>query len=129
MAAFQKVSKTVKEIEKNAAEAEEEINKGFDRQDEIAQEIVQKKSRLKEFEIQDKDLLDKKKRLLEFSNRNEPLPELKAAKKIESGTRVFAENSSMNLYKSASRCRIREFARSSDGTGGIPFYEMQIGEY
>ncbi|MBU1341466.1 MAG: DUF342 domain-containing protein [Proteobacteria bacterium] len=129
MAAYQKVSKAVKEIQKNAAEAEEKINKGFDRQDEIALEISQKKGRIKEFIDLNKDLLDEKKRLLEFSNRTEALPEVKVAKKIESGTRIFAANSSLNLYNSSARCRIREFSRSSDGAGGILFYEMQIGNY
>ena len=129
MAAFQKVSKTIKEIQKNTKKAEEEINKGFDRQDGIILEISQKKGRIKEFEDQNKELLDEKKRLLEFSDRKEPLPEVKVAKKIESGTKIFAANSSLNLYNSSSRCRIKEFSRSPDGAGGIEFYEMQIKDY
>ena len=129
MAAFQKVSKTIKEIQKNAKEAEEEINKGFDRQDEIALEISQKKGRIKEFEDLNKDILDEKKRLLEFSNKNKPLPEVKVGKKIESGSKIFAANSSLNLYNSSSRCRIREFSRDPGDTGGILFYEMQINDY
>lgn len=129
MAAFQKVSKLVKEIQERAAEAEVNINKGFDRQDEILQETLQKKGRIKEFETLEKSLLDQKKRLLEFSNRNEPLPEVKVAKKIESGTKIFAANSSMTLRNSSSRCCIREFARRSDGNWGIVSHEMRIGEY
>ncbi len=129
MAAFQKVAKTVKEIKKNAEEAEEKINQGFERQDEIALEISQKKGRIKEFEDLNKDLQDKKKRLLEFSNRTKPLPEVKVGKKIESGTKIFALNSSLTLYNSSSRCRIREFSRNTDGAGGIEFFEMEIGNY
>jgi chromosome segregation ATPase len=129
MAAFQKVSKLVKEIQERAAEAEENINKGFDRQDEISQESLQKKGRVKEFKTLETSLLDQKKRLLEFSNRNEPLPEVKVAKKIESGTKIFAANSSMTLYNSNSRCCIREFARRSDDNSGIVFHEMRMGEY
>ena len=129
MAAFQKVSKTIKEIQKNAEEAEEKINQNFERQDEIAHEISQKKGRIKEFEELNKELLDKKKRLLEFSNKTKPLPEVKIAKKIESGNKIFAANSSLTLYNSSSRCRIREFSKNPDGAGGIEFYEMEIGNY
>jgi uncharacterized protein (DUF342 family)/CheY-like chemotaxis protein len=129
MAAFQKVSNTVKEIQKNAAGAEEKINKGFDRQDEISQEISQKKGRIEEFEEMNKSFSDEKKRLLEFSNRNEPLAEIKVAKKIESGTKIFAVNSSMILHNSKSRCRIREFSSHSGDSGGIAIHEMRIEEF
>jgi len=67
--------------------------------------------------------------LLEFSNRTKPLPEVKVAKRIESGSKIFALNSSLILYNSSSRCRIREFSRNMDGAGGIEFYEMEIGNY
>ncbi len=129
MAAYQKVKNTVKEIKKNADIAEEKINSGFDRQDEIAQEILQKSGRINEFEELNKELLDKKKRLLEFSDRDKPLPEIKVGKKIEAGTKVFSSNASLTLYNSSSRCRIREYSRSPDGIGGMEFYEMKIGEY
>ena len=129
MAAFQKVSKTIKEIKKNAEKAEEKINQGFERQDEIAIEISQKKGRIKEFDELNKDLMDKKKRLLEFSNKTKSLPEVKVAKKIESGSKIFALNSSLTLYNPSSRCRIREFSRNPEGAGGIEFFEMEIGNY
>jgi len=129
MAAYQKVKNTVKEIKKNADIAEEKINSGFDRQDEIAQEISQKSGRINEFEELNKELLDNKKRLLEFSDRDKPLPEIKVGKKIESGTKIFSSNASLTLFNSSSRCRIREYSRSPDGIGGMEFYEMKIGEY
>lgn len=129
MAAYQKVSRTVEEIRKNADKAEEKINEGFDRQDEIALEISQKKNRVQEFIDQNKQLMDKKKRLLEFSNKKEPLPEVKVAKKVESGTKIFSANASLVLHNSSSRCRIREYSRSPDGVGGVQFYEIKIGEY
>lgn len=126
MAAYQKVLTTIKKIRMDAKEAEEKINSGFNRQDEIALEISQKKSRIKEFEGANKTLLDEKKRLLEFSNRKNPLPEVTVAKKIEAGTQIFAANSSRTLYESSSRCKIKEFARSSEGSGGILFHELQV---
>lgn len=129
MSAYQKVSKTVAEIRKNAEKAEKKINDGFDRQDEISIDISQKKNRMKEFVDMNKDLLDEKKRLLEFSDRQEPLPEVKVAKKVESGTKIFSANASLTLHNASSRCRIREYSRSPDGVGGIEFYELKVGEY
>ena len=126
MAAYQKVVNTVKEIRLNAKKAEGEINKGFDRQDEIAIEISQKSTRIKELEAHSKELSDEKKGLLEFSGRTDPLPEVKVGKKIESGTKIFSANSSLTLYNASSRCSIKEFAKSPSGSGGILFYEMRI---
>ncbi len=129
MAALQKVRNTVKQIKKDAKIAEQEINKGFDRQDEIEREISQKKGRINEFEEMNKDLLLRKKSLLEFSGKKAPLPEVKVNSKVESGTKIFAGNSSLTVRSSASHCRIREYARSEHESGGIQFYEMKIGEY
>lgn len=129
MSAYQKVSKTVDEIKKNAAIAEKKINEGFDRQDAIELEISQKKIRIKEFEDHNKLLQDEKNRILEFSNKKEPKPEVLVAKKVESGTRIFSENASLTLYNASSRCRIREYSRSIAGSGGILSYEMKIGEF
>jgi uncharacterized protein (DUF342 family) len=129
MAAYQKVSKTIKVIQKNASEAEERINRGFDLQDGIALETAQKEGRIREFKEMNKVLLDEKKRLLEFSKRKEPLPEVKVGKQIESGTRIFGTNASLTLYSSSSRCRIREFSSRPDGAGGMEFHEMRIDSY
>jgi uncharacterized protein len=126
IAALQKITKTVEKIQKNAEQAEEEINIGFDRQDAISLEVSQKKGRIKELEDQNKNLLDKKKRLIEFSDRNEALPEVKVGIKIESGTKIFGSNSSLTLINTSHRCRIKEISEQSDGTGGLEFYEMKI---
>ncbi|MFH2092718.1 MAG: flagellar assembly protein A [Pseudomonadota bacterium] len=129
MSAYQKVSKTVQEIKKNAAIAEEKINQGFDRQDEIELEISQKMVRIKEFEEQNRLLQDEKKRILEFSDKKEPKPEVSVARKIESNTRIFSENASLIISSSSSRCRIREYSKSPQGSGGVLFYELKIGEF
>ncbi len=129
MAALQKVVATVKEIKKSSAEAEEKINEGFERQDEIAMEISQKKGRIKELEDLNRELSDRKKRLEEFSNRNQPIPEVKVAKNIEAGTKIFSSNASLIIHNSSSRCRIREFSQSQDGTGDMEYFEMKITDY
>lgn len=126
MAAYQKVANTVKEIRMNAKKAEEEINKGFDRQDEIANEIAQKTKRINELESHNSELSDEKKRLFEFMDRQAPHPEVKVGKKAESGTRLFAANSSLQIYNTVSKCSIREYMITSDGTGGIISHEMRI---
>jgi uncharacterized protein (DUF342 family) len=128
MSAYQKVKKTVEEIKKKAAVAEKKINEGFDRQDEIETEISQKRVRTNEFEQENKEFQDEKKRILEFSGKKEPLPEVTVTRKAESGTRIFSENASLTLHSKASRCRIREYAKSPGGPGSIQFYEIKIGE-
>jgi hypothetical protein len=128
MSAYQKVSATVKKIKKDAAEAEEKISQGFDRQDEISLEISQKSTRIKELEDQNKIYQDEKNRILEFSNKKKPLPEVTVARKIESGTMIFTENASLTIHHTSSRCRIREYGSSPESTGGIPYYEIKIGE-
>ncbi len=128
MSAYQKVSNTVKEIKKNAAKAEKNINEGFDRQDEIETEISQKRTRIKEFEEQNTIFQDEKTRILEFSGKKDPLPEVAVARKVESATRIFSENASLTLHTAKSRCRIREYSKSHSGSGGIQFYEIKIGE-
>ena len=127
MSAFQKISKTVQEIRKNAAIAEQKINEGFDRQDQIETEIAQKRLRTREFEDQKNEFEDEKKRILEFSGRKEPLPEITVARKAESGTRIFSENASLTLHSKTSRCRIREYTKNT--SGAIQFYEIKIGEF
>nr|NJM03880.1 DUF342 domain-containing protein [Desulfobacula sp.] len=126
MAAYQKVVNTVKEIRIKAKKAEEEINTGFDRQDAIALEISRKTTRIKELEALNQELSDEKKGLLEFSGRTPPLPEVKVGKKIESGTKIFAANSSLTLHTASSRCSLKEFPKSPAGSGGVLFYEMRI---
>lgn len=75
------------------------------------------------------ELSDEKKRLLVFSLRKTVLPELKVAKKIESGTWVIAAHSSLTLHQPYSRCSIREVTETTDGRGSISSHELQIGNY
>ncbi|MCG8639654.1 MAG: FapA family protein [Desulfobacterales bacterium] len=126
MSAYQKVSRTVKEIKRKAAEAEELINEGFDRQDEIETQISQKQSRIKELEEENQALGDEKKRLLEFSGKQAPLPEVRVAGNAASGTRIFSENASLTLHRTTPRCRIRESSNHPERGGRIQSYEIKI---
>ncbi len=126
MAAYQKIANTIKEIRINAKKAEEKINKGFDRQDQIVSEISRKSSRIKEFEAHSQILSDEKKLLIEFSGRTEALAEVKIGRKAESETRIFSPNTSLTLSNSALRCRIKEVEKNLNG---MLFYEMQISNF
>ncbi|MFA5903741.1 MAG: FapA family protein [Desulfobacula sp.] len=128
-AAQQELANSAKEIRERAREAEEEIGKGFARQDDISIRIGQDNGRVSEIEEQNRIIIDEKKRLLEFSGRKKPLPEVKVSRKIEPGTYISSANASIRIYDPTVRCRIREHARVSDDTGQTLFYEMKIDSY
>ena len=129
MAAFQKVTQAAKQLREEASQAEKEINDGFERQDALVLEISQKQARIKQFKDLNKELSDEKKRLLEFTARKKPLPQVKIAKKIKSGTRIFGPNSSIHFHKSDSRCKIMEIKKNPEETGSLAMYEMKITNY
>lgn len=129
MSAYQKIKKAVTQLKADAQKAEEDINKGFERQDAIAQEIAQKEKRITQFKALNTGLQDEKKRLLEYTDRKEPKAQVKVAKKIRSGTRVFGPNTSMTLYNPDARCRIVELTRTAEETGGMPLHEIKITNY
>ncbi len=125
-AAVKKISKSVDELKVKAVKAEQDINKGFERQDAIAEKISQKRERIRELEETIKTLDDEKDRLLEFSGRKEPVPQVTVARKIEAGTRILSPNASLVLRHSASRCRIQEIARTQEQKGEPLFHELVV---
>ena len=108
MAALQKIKKSFARLERDARHAEEEINRGFERQDAIAREITQKQKRIEELTQTNHRLEDEKKRLLEYTATKEPKAEVRVAKKILSGTRIIGPHTNMTLYRDDIRCRIVE---------------------
>lgn len=129
MAAYQKVKQVAKQLKIDAAQAEEKINREFERQDAIGLEISQKQTRIKQLEALNQALADEKKRLLEFTDRKKPLAQVKVGKKICSGTRVFGPNTSITLYNPEVRCRILETKKNAEETLGLDVYEMKISAY
>ncbi len=119
----------VRKIKNDMDTAGKEINKGFDRQDAIVREIAEKQALMKKCEAHNLELSDEKKRLLVFSLRKTALPELKVAKKIESGTRVIAVHSSLTLHQPYSRCSIREVTETTDGRVSAVSHDMKVGNY
>ncbi|MCG8634555.1 MAG: FapA family protein, partial [Desulfobacterales bacterium] len=129
MAALQKVRKAVSQIEEDARNAEESINKGFERQDGIAREITQKKERITQFEDLNTGLEDDKKRLLEYTETKQPKAQVRVAKKIRSGTKILGPNTTLTLYNNDVRCRIVEMAVKGEDIGGLLYHEMKITSY
>jgi len=126
VAALQKVVELEEQMQEQAKQAENEINKGFERQDALAQEIARKKDRMRQLEEKNRELVDEKKALLEFTAQKKPLPEVKALKKILSGTIIDGPNSFVTINNSVSKCRIMEIKQHSQGSASLGFYEMVI---
>lgn len=126
---FKRMSRQIQELSQKAKKAEEEIGRGFERQDEISFSISGKKLTLEEIGNQSKNLIENKRRLLEVSSQKSPLPEVEVSKHIESRTRIFTKNTQKTLSQSASRCRIKEVAKSFDGGKSTGFYEINVENY
>lgn len=129
MLAYQKVKQSVKQIQEKANQAEYGINKGFERQDKISNEISQINKTIISIEDSNQALVYEKKSLKEFSDRDVPLPEVRIAKRVMPGTQVIAANSSMIVKESVSKCRIMEVQKRGNQSGGLFSYEMKIVSY
>ncbi|MCK5313060.1 MAG: hypothetical protein KAJ62_13170, partial [Desulfobacteraceae bacterium] len=125
-AALQKVVELEEQMDVQAKEAEKEINMGFERQDAVAQEILQKKERIKQFEEINKEFIEEKKKLQEFTSKKEPLAEVKAASKVLSGTKISGPNAFVNMKNTTSKCRIMEISQHDEGMETLGYYEMVI---
>ncbi|MCA1792941.1 MAG: FapA family protein [Desulfobacteraceae bacterium] len=126
ISAVLKGSNAVKVLQKTAKKAEADINAGFARQDVITTEIAKKKKKTEEYKTLQQELFQEKEQLLAFFKKDPPLPSVKVAGTIESGTRIFAAHSSIILKRSYSRCHIREVTKTQEGPGGIQYHEIQI---
>ena len=125
-AALQKVYELEEQMNEQAKEAEDEINEGFERQDEVAQEMSQKQERIKQFEEINQELLEEKKKLQEFSAKKAPLAEVKAANKVMSGTKISGPGAFVTIREATSKCRIMEISQHDESTGTLGYSEMVI---
>uniref|UniRef100_UPI004055AC49 FapA family protein n=1 Tax=Candidatus Electrothrix sp. TaxID=2170559 RepID=UPI004055AC49 len=126
MSAVLNASKAIKELEKKAKRAEADINAGFARQDAIAGEITKYRKQIAEYAKITEELSREKDTLLAFSNKEEPLPKVTVARKIESRTQIFGAASAIILKRSYTKCHIQEILRNKEGAGGPPYHEIQI---
>ncbi|WP_022664233.1 FapA family protein [Desulfospira joergensenii] len=124
--ASKEVTDQIQELSQKAKKAEDKIDLGFERQDEISLIVSEKQVSVEEMESLNKNLMEDKKRLLERSSIKEPLPEVTVSRHMESRTRIFTGKTSKTLSQSLSRCRIREISRSFDRGKGPSFYEINI---
>jgi uncharacterized protein (DUF342 family)/CheY-like chemotaxis protein len=125
-AALQKVFELEEQMNEQAKQAEDNINQGFERQDAVAQEIVQKKERIGQLEEVNQELIDEKKKLTEFTSKKEPKPEVKVAKQLLSGTKIDGPNSFITIRDTTSKCRIIELKQTEVGMESLGFYEMVV---
>jgi uncharacterized protein len=118
-------SLAIKNLQTNAKKAEQELNKIFERQDDIEKKIGGIKDQIKLVEENNKTLILEKKALMNFAKKEKPLPVVTIAKTIAQDTMIKGPRSSLILKEDASRCKIQELAVDQDG---ISFYEMTISD-
>ena len=122
-AVLQKISDKIQKLRKKAKNAEEKINEGLERQDQIHNDILVKEGKIKELESSNKYLIEELKNLEIISNKSVPLPQLTISRHIQSQTKIKSLHMYKILEKSCSRCIIKEKCRSA---GGIVYYIMEI---
>ncbi|MCP3900735.1 MAG: DUF342 domain-containing protein, partial [Desulfobacteraceae bacterium] len=126
VAALQNVQELEEQMVKQAKEAEDAINDGFQRQDAVAQEIILKKDRIRQFEELNQGLVGEKRKLLEFTAKKEPVAEVRVAKKVLSGTKIKGPNSFVIIKDVNSKCRIMEVKQNDEKLSPLDYYEMTI---
>ena len=123
---YKKCEKLIKALSDKAREAEQSINDGFERQDEISWMIAEKQHSIDIIETKNKDLINERKALEVMSSQNDPVPEITISKYIEAQTKIYTPHASKFLSQPNYRCRIREKEISVD-EGNLPlFFEVTI---
>ncbi|MCP4671148.1 MAG: DUF342 domain-containing protein, partial [Desulfobacula sp.] len=100
-------SMEILKLEKQAKLAELELNKIFEAQDKIAQDIDHLKEQVNLLEEKNKTFMLEKKALQEFSKKERPKPIVTIAQSIAQDTIIKGPYSSMILKNDASRCKIQ----------------------
>lgn len=122
IAAAQKVNDKIKKKNKQAQHAEEDLNKIFDLQDQIAIESKTVKDQIEVFEEKNKKLVLEKRALKKYAEKEKPVPVLTVSKDIVVGTIIKGPHSSIILSGDNSRCRIQEIMSQENG---IRLYDMK----
>ena len=115
----------IKKLEKQAKQAEFELNKIFEGQDKIAEDIDRLKEQFSLAEEKNKSFMLEKKALTEFSKKERPKPVITIAQTIAQDTMIKGPNSTLILKENASCCKIQELTVDQDG---VKFYEMTISD-
>ncbi len=113
----------IKKLGNLAKQAELELNKIFEDQDKIAENIDHLKKQVSLTEKENKTFLLKKKALAEFSKKDKPKPVITIAQTIVQDTMIKGPHSTLIVKENASRCTIQELTVDQDG---IMIYEMAI---
>ena len=118
-------SMEIKKLQNQAKKAEEELNKIFEAQDKIADDIKRLKEQVSFAQEKTKTFVLEKKALNNFANKERPIPVVTIAQTIVQDTMIKGPNSSLILKEDASRCKIQELAVDYDGAIS---YEMTISD-
>ncbi len=113
----------MKNLNKKAANAEQELQKIFKAQDTIAKKIEKIEDQINTLEEQNKAMVIGAKALTEFSDKTEAKPLITIAKDIVQGSSIIGPNSSIVLKEDASRCKIQEIIPPDQD---VETYEMDI---
>jgi len=123
---LKKITDSVNRLRGNIKLAEHKLNIAFTRQDVLTEKILEKENKIKEYEADNKKLLQYKRDLKERSDRDESFAEVKVNKKIMPGTIIIGPNSSMTIKEPNSRCRIVEFEIKEEEQEAVMYYKMDI---
>lgn len=123
---LKRASKIINELRQKIKSAGKKLDIAFTLQDKIIQKIENRENAVKEYEDDNKKLLQYKKKLQIFADEHEPVAEVKVKKKIMPGTMIFSPNASLRIQQLASRCRIMEVEVKEEESDSATYYKIDI---
>jgi len=123
IASLQKLQTSLEMFKKKEATAEAEINRLFEIQDKVGNNIEEFNEKIRSLEDKNIAFVTEKRRLAEFKKITQADPVVIVGQTIVQGTRITSPKASLLLKETQHRCTIKE-AKQDENI--IPFYEMQI---
>lgn len=114
----------IRELEKNAKQAENDINALFERQEKIIESIEINKKRITAFEPKLRELTAEKNNILQYAKKEKGIAIVKATGTIYAGTIITGVHSTKVLNESYRRAQIKE-VRVTDPDSPME-YEMRL---
>lgn len=123
IASLQKLRTSLKTLKKKETEVDTEINRLFDIQDTVGNEIEDITEKISRFENKNIMYMKKKRQLAEFKKITEADPVVIVGQTIVQGTRITSPKAALLLKENQHRCTIKEKKQDDDI---MQLYEMQI---
>ncbi len=121
-----RTSETINELRQKIKSAGRKLDIAFILQDKMIQKIEDTENDAKEYEDDNKKLLQYKKKLQIFAKEQEPVAEVKVNKKIMPGTMIFCPNANLRIQQIESRCRIMEVEMKEEESDSAIYYKIDI---